>query len=369
MRVQLLDPSAFTPPYDHSLAGALSRAGAEVELVTSPFLYGPVPEANGYTVTESFYRRTAERGLEAKGRRVSKLAEHFTDMARWRRSAAPDVTHHQWLTLPSVDPILLPKRSPQLITAHYIASPEAGRRELAVARRAFGSMDAVVAHSRSGARRLVDTVGIDAGRVHVIPHGAFEHLTHVPGETPLPTELAAVEGPVILFFGLVRPYKGVDLLIEAFAGLEGAELWVVGNPRMDMAPLHDLAARAKGKVRFVSRFITDPEIAAYFRRADIVALPYRDIEQSGVLYTGLAFGRAMVLSDVGGFGEVVEETGAGRLVPSGDVHQLRAVLRELLADDGARERLAAAARRAASGAYSWDEIGRRTFALYEELLG
>ncbi|MEA2273325.1 MAG: hypothetical protein QOI98_2033, partial [Solirubrobacteraceae bacterium] len=58
MRIQLVDPSAFTPPYDHALAAALARAGADVELVTSRFLYGPVPRAEGYRVTELFYRRT-----------------------------------------------------------------------------------------------------------------------------------------------------------------------------------------------------------------------------------------------------------------------------------------------------------------------
>ena len=72
MRVQLIDPSAFTPPYDRALARALAAAGAEVELITSRFLYGPVPEPDGYRVSESFYRRTARRGLEARARRAKK---------------------------------------------------------------------------------------------------------------------------------------------------------------------------------------------------------------------------------------------------------------------------------------------------------
>ena len=64
---------------------ALARAGADVELVTSRFLYGPVPREDGYRVTEAFYRRTAERGLEAPARRAFKLAEHVPDMLRFRR--------------------------------------------------------------------------------------------------------------------------------------------------------------------------------------------------------------------------------------------------------------------------------------------
>ncbi len=72
------------------------------------------------------------------------------------------------------------------------------------------------------------------------------------------------------------------------------------------------AARAGGTVRFVDRFVTDPEIPAYFRRADVVVLPYRRIDQSGVLYTALAFGKAMVLSDVGGFSEIGRGARRGR---------------------------------------------------------
>jgi glycosyltransferase involved in cell wall biosynthesis len=98
-----------------------------------------------------------------------------------------------------------------------------------------------------------------------------------------------------------------------------------------------------------------------------VALPYRDAEHSGVLYTGLAFGKPMVLSPVGGFPEVAA-TGAARLVPPGDAGALARALSELTADPAARERLAAAARAAAAGPYSWDAAAAQTLSLYEELL-
>src|SRR6188472_4391338 len=108
MRVQLVDPSAFTPPYDRSLAEALARAGAEVELLTSRFLYGPVPPADGYRVEERFYRRTSARGLHAPGRRAFKLAEHVPDMLRLRGAIDADVVHYQWLAVPAIDSLLLP---------------------------------------------------------------------------------------------------------------------------------------------------------------------------------------------------------------------------------------------------------------------
>jgi len=367
MRVQLVDPSAFTPPYDRALAAALARGGAEVELLTSHFLYGPVPPAQGYRVRECFYRRSTTRGLDAPARRAFKLAEHLPDMLRLRRMVDGDVIHYQWLTVPALDAHLLPPRRPRVMTAHYTLPPHPSRRQVASARRTFGRMDAVVAHSEHGAERLRSEVGLDPARVHVIPHGAFDYLTRLPDEKPLPAELEGAEGPVILFFGLLRPYKGLDTLLQAFRTVKGAELWIVGNPRMDVEPLRRLAAAAPGRVRFLTRFIEDAEIPRIFRRADLVALPYRDAEQSGVLYTALAFGKPMVLSSVGGFTEMAE-TGAARLVPPEDTGALASALVELTGDPAACESMAIAARQATSGICSWDRVAAMTLALYRELL-
>src|SRR3954453_15030906 len=152
MKVQLVDPSAFTPPYDRALAAALARGGAEVELLTSRFLYGPVPDADGYRVRECFYRRASARGLDARGRRAFKAAEHLPDMLRLRREVDADVVHYQWLTMPALDAHLLPPSRPRVMTAHYVLPPAASRRQVAAARGTFGAMDAVIAHSEHGAR-------------------------------------------------------------------------------------------------------------------------------------------------------------------------------------------------------------------------
>jgi glycosyltransferase involved in cell wall biosynthesis len=367
MKVQLVDPSAFTPPYDRALAAALTRAGAEVELLTSRFLYGPVPEPDGFRVRECFYRRSSARGLAARGRRVFKALEHLGDMRRLRRLLDADVIHYQWLTMPSLDARFLPTQRPRVLTAHYVLPPDPNRSQVASARRVFGSMDAVIAHSEHGAARLRDQVGLDPARIRVIPHGAFDYLTHLPVEKPLPPELEGAEGPVVLFFGLLRPYKGLDTLLEAFRRVEGAELWIVGNPRMDLAHLRGLAAEAPGRVRFLTRFIGDSEIPSILRRADLLVLPYRDAEQSGVLYAGLAFGKPMVLSAVGGFPEVAA-TGAAQLVPPEDREALTEALIALTSDGAARDRLAAAARAAAAGPYSWESAAAQTLDLYRELL-
>lgn len=370
MRVQIVDPAAYTPPYDHALARALARAGAEVELVTCRFPYGSVPPAKGYEVTELFYRRSSGSGAaNARTRRAMRAAEHVPGMLRHRRHArGADVVHYQWLPVPQLDHRLLAPVHPRVFTMHW-RFPERGTRIASTLERLLARMDGIVAHSRHGAERLASQFGVDPGRIEVIPHGAFDYLTRQADEQPLPPELARVEGPVILAFGLIRPYKGTDVLIEAFRRLgPGAELWVVGRPMVPMEPLRALAAGARGRVRFIDRFVADEQIPAFMRRADVVALPYRNIEQSGVLYTALAFGRPLVLSEIGGFPEVAE-LGAARTVPPGDPDALAEALRELLDDPDERARLAAAALGAASREYSWDEIAHRTLSFYERLLG
>ncbi|HLM86184.1 MAG TPA: glycosyltransferase family 4 protein [Solirubrobacteraceae bacterium] len=395
MRVHIVDPSAYTPPYDHALCRALAGAGAEVELYTSRFAHGPVAPAEGYRRREFFYRLAAHVPV-ARARRAVKLAEHVPDMLRYRRAArAADVVHFQWLAVQYLDGRLLPARRgahagrsattagrPLVLTAHDILPREARPGQRAAQRRLYDRFDAIVVHSQHGRLRLTQELGVEEQRVHVIPHGVFQHLAAAPsgaspmtgggqagdradGETtshaPPPFQ---TDKPVVLCFGLMRPYKGIDLLLQAWDGIDGAELWIAGAPRMDISAL---TAGAPPNVRFVARFIGDDELPVYFRRADLVVLPYREIDQSGVLFTALAFGKPLLLSDVGGFPEIAA-SGAARTFPAGDASALHDALRELIGDSDARATLAQRAQNLAAGEYSWESIARRTIALYEQLL-
>jgi glycosyltransferase involved in cell wall biosynthesis len=204
--------------------------------------------------------------------------------------------------------------------------------------------------------------------VHVIPHGVLRPWEAANGEPPgagaLEQELDSLERPLVLFFGLLRPYKGLDVLLEAWRGIDVAALWIAGMPRMDIAPLR---AAAPPGVRFIPRFITDAELHALLRRARLTVLPYREIDQSGALFTALGAGSPLVLSDAGGFPELAA-TGAARTFPVGDADALRGLLRELLGDDGARAQMASAASALATGPYSWATIARQTLSLYETLV-
>ncbi len=364
MRVDLVDPSAFTPPYDRALAAALARAGASVRLVTGRFAYGQVAAPEGYAVDERFYRG-AVGGAGSRLRRAAKLARHVPDMLAYRRAArAADVVHFQWLTVQPLDVHLLPRDRPLVLTAHDVLPREPRAGQLRAQRRLYDRVDAVVVHSHHGRERLVVDLEVPAEKVHVIHHGAFDYLTRLEHEDPLPAAMREVERPVVLFFGLLRPYKGLDVLLEAWRGIGDAELWVVGHPRMPLGPLH---ARATPTVRFFPEFVPDALLPALFRRADLVVLPYREIDQSGVLYTALAFGRPLLLSAVGGFPEVAE-TGAAELVLPGDAAALHLALRRLLDDPARRAALAAAAERTARTSYSWDAAAAQHVALYLSLL-
>jgi glycosyltransferase involved in cell wall biosynthesis len=357
VRVHVVDPSAYTPPYDRALCAALARRpGLDVTLVTSAFRHGDVPPADGYAVDERFYRRAYGRRPEAV-RLAAKLARHPVDMLRYRARDA-DLVHFQWLPVQQLDRFLLPRGRPLVLTAHDVLPREPRPGQDAAQRHIYARMDAVVVHSAHGAARLRDELGLAPERVHVIPHGA---LTHLRGVSPrLPPELPADGPPVVLLFGLLRPYKGLDVLLDAWRGLRAdAELWIVGAPRMALPPM-------PAGVRLVPRFVADAEAAAVLRRAAVLVLPYREIDQSGVLFAGLGLGRAMVLTDVGGFPELGD---AAAHVPAGDPDALRAELERLLADPGARAALEAAAARAAAGPYGWDAVALRHHALYRELAG
>jgi glycosyltransferase involved in cell wall biosynthesis len=358
VRVDIVDPSAFTPPYDRALSAALVAEGQDVTLVTSRFAYGEVPEAPGVRIDERFYRR-AIGAPGSKVRLAAKLAEHVPEMVAYSATAArrADVVHFQWLTVQPLDVHLLPRRVPTVLTAHDVLPREPRAGQLRAQRRLYERVDRVVVHSEHGARRLTDELGIDPARVRVVPHGAFTHLAAL--DARLPPELPDTDKPVVALTGLLRPYKGIDVLLDAWHDLD-AELWIVGLPRMP------LPAKLPPGVRIVPRFVSDAELAGVLRRADVVALPYREIDQSGVLYAALGLARPLILSDVGGFPEVAR-TGAAKLVPPGDAEALHAELERLLGDVQARAELAAAARVAAQTTYAWPAIARAHVALYEEL--
>ena len=369
--VALIDPSGYSRPYDHELARALARRGHRVTLHTAAFAHGEAPAADGYAVDERFYRRTNRLGGPARLRQAVKAVEHLADLrglGRDLRARRPDVVHVQWSVLRPPERRFYRRLQaaglPVVFTAHDPLPNVGGagrRRSVAATARVFRR---VIVHSEWGRRALVDRCGVAADRVRVIPHGVLEHLREAaPAAWP---ELTG--GPVAVLPGLIRPYKGADVLLAAWpavrARVPDARLVIAGRPLMDVGRL----ATDQPGVTVHLRYLGDAELAGLLRRADVVVLPYRSIDNSGVVFAALAMGAPLVLSDVGGFRELHDRHGVGELVPAGDPARLAEAVAGVLADDVRRAGLRAASEHAAGGPFGWASIAEATEAVYRELV-
>jgi glycosyltransferase involved in cell wall biosynthesis len=198
-----------------------------------------------------------------------------------------------------------------------------------------------------------------------IPHPVFDPLSEGAVGPP--------RGTTLLFFGLIRESKGLDLLLRALPAVAervpDVRLVVAGDPVEPAGPLRELAAATgvSGRIDWRLRFITDPEIPALMDEAAVVVLPYRRIESSGVLATALGHGRPAVVADVGTLGETVREFGAGAVVPPDDVAALAAACTGLLTDEAALAAAAAGTARARK-ALSWDAVAREHERVYEAVV-
>jgi glycosyltransferase involved in cell wall biosynthesis len=350
MRVLLADPPAFTPPYDHALASALARAGAEVELVTSPFRFGEAPAPDGYKRSELFYPVSSRVFGRSRLRIPVKLLEHPVGLTRLRRRKA-DVVHLQWLSAPELDDRLLRVDAPLVFTAHDILPRRtAAKHELW--RRLFGRFAGIVVHSERARDQLAELV--DPTRLRVIPHPVF----------PSNPERRD-DGRTLLSLGIIRKYKGLGDAIEAATRIDGARLLVAGDP-LESVDGYRAAAGERGEWRL--GYLSEEEIDRALGDATVALFPYRpEIDQSGALLRALGAAVPVVAYDVGGLGEPVRRFEAGRVVPAGDVDALTEAARELLDDPAELERARAGAERARQE-LTWDAAAQAHLELYRELL-
>jgi len=350
MRVALVDPPAYTPPYDRSLAAALALAGAEVELVTSRFRFGTVAAPDGYVAREWFYPLSSRMG-SSRVRLAVKAFEHPFGMARLA-TLKPDVLHVQWLGAAEADRWLFRPRAPAVFTAHDIL-PRRTASKTRLWRSLFARFERVVVHSQRGCEALAG-FGVPDERLRVIPHPAFR--SEVMRED---------DGRTALVFGLIRPYKGTEDAVETVLRVDGARLLVAGDPRV---PLDGLQQTAGDRAEWRLGFLPDDELRRALSEATVVLFPYRaEIDVSGALLQALGAGLPAIVYDVGGLGEVVGRFGAGAVVEPGDVDAMAEALEGLLGDSDAL----AAARQGAERAreeLTWEASAGAHLELYSELV-
>jgi glycosyltransferase involved in cell wall biosynthesis len=358
MRVAIVDPLSYTPPYDDGLAAALANRGHDVTLLAGPFLHGTVPEPVGYVREEVFLPVSGRLFRPAPRSRLRLLLKGVEYLPSARRLLArldglqPDVVHVQWLPRPELDRRWVRRiRPPSVFTAHDVVPRR--ERARAVWPGLLNWFGRVVVHSEEAVRRLAE-LGVEAVR---IPHPVFDL-------EPLPPP----SGKRLLFFGLIRDYKGLDVLLGALADVPEATLVVAGDPVDSVVHARALAGELGLEERIEWRlgYLPSDEVRGLMESAAAVVLPYRRLDSSGVLATAIGYGRPVVVTDIGSLGEQVREFGAGRVVPVEDAPALADACNSLLQSPESLQEAAEGARRAAA-TLTWEASAEAHERLYEEL--
>src|SRR3954463_5576017 len=351
MRVIIANPPGFGgPDYDHHLCSALAAEGEDVELVTTRFRFGAMPEPDGYRRSLLFYPLSARLFGRSRLRVPVKVAEHPFGMLQLAARRA-DVVHVQWLSIPELDRHLLRSRAPLVYTAHDHTQRRTSSKK-GVWDALYRRFQRVVAHSQSG-REALAAQGVPGHKLRVIPHPIIR-------SDPPRTD----DGRTLLCFGLIRAYKGIDDAIEVTRLVDGARLLVAGDP---MEPVEGYQRQAGSLAEWRLGYLPQAEVDRAYGDATLAIFPYKPgLDQSGTLLRALGAGVPAVAYDIGGLGENVRRFGAGRVVPAGDVEAMAAAVRELFDDPAALERAREGARRARE-TLTWAASARLHVELYREL--
>ena len=330
-------------------ATALARAGVDVRILcrTHAFEFGGSAEERASALAaldgvsiSALPGRVSSLSAAGAVRRLRK------DVRTWR----PDVVHAHDNADPRLLAIVRGRR--RVITIHdptpHPGQPSRSRVEDSIRRHWITGSDAVIVHGAA----LVDELPawVRQRRVAVVPHGA----------TVLGRPLAVPSDPVVLLFGRLEPYKGLDVLLRAME-----RVW---NARPDVR-LH-IAGRGSESDQIPSdprigvraEYVPEAELQSLFATTTLAVLPYTQGSQSGVGSVALGYGVPTIVSDVGALEDLAAD--ATFVVPAGDDHALAgAILAHLDHDESMRSRVLAFAR----DRLSWDACARRTLEVYRSL--
>jgi glycosyltransferase involved in cell wall biosynthesis len=310
--------------------------------------------------------------------RLLRLLEHVVGMTKLVFTARQfDVIHVQWLPVPILDIVvvwLLSKFRPIVYTVHDLY-PHDSRKSVFLKilfRGIYNIPQALVVHSQNTANGLFQDFGIEPAKLHRINHGNFDYLFHFALESARPLTVAV--SPIVLFFGNIRKNKGLDVLLKAMAEVvkevPAAKLLVVGIPRVDITPYKELVRKLSlsMSVEFRLGYVDESQIPAIFNSASVVVLPYRVIDQSGVLITACTFGKSIVATEIGGLKELVQEARNGILVPVEDEVTLAEAIVEILQNEKLRKEYEQNSKMYSETELNWDTVARQTIDVYTSVL-
>lgn len=244
----------------------------------------------------------------------------------------------------------------------------------------YQNFSAIFFHAHENRERFLSMFDVPKTVTHVIPHGneeLFLTLSERKGAAVNLREKYGLEAgqPVVLFFGVISPSKGLPDLIEAFAlaaQRSTAILVVAGYPSkyVNISDIQDQINELGIAERVIldARYIPNEEISELMELATVVVFPYRSSTQSGALQVAYVFGRPVITTSVGGLPEVVEEGKSGFLVPPRSPQALAEKMIKLVSDHALAARMGTYARHLSETRFSWEPIGRRVLAVYARLV-
>jgi D-inositol-3-phosphate glycosyltransferase len=360
--------------YDAGLADALAAAGVRVTIAGSD--HWLLPDFRAVTVLPLF------RGTHGSGPRLLRGIHYVQSVARvvarLRRDRVP-IAHWQYIEIAAVDlgafMILRATGVRVVLTLHETTPWDAGKVGRVLARLLARAASAVIVHHPEDLAEL-DRMGVSRSRVSVIQHGDYALFARPDlTQSEARTRLGLGHGPLALFFGSIRPSKGVDDLVEAWAQVQAAEprarLAIVGPTYRGHGPELAGHVRTMGLEDSVLLRLgtVDPEVTnAWYRAADVVVLPYREITTSGVLRYAYSSGRTVVATAVGEHRDLVSPGVTGELVPVQRPDVLAATILERFADPEGTVAMGQSALALVRRELGWEAIGRATADLYRSLL-
>ena len=388
LSVWILDPANLTPFYSLALAQSLVGRGDRVRFVTSRFSYDPDLEIPANVGVDLHYFRGAETwdkfgGLARKAYRAFRYPiDHRSLMKKILSSKEdrPDVVHLQWSRLPFFDRGLvaqLKKAGVKVVhTVHDVEPLYEGAADMSGLGRVYQNCDALIVHTEANRRDLLERYpAIDVHKVHVIPHGPLQAEDSPAGATRQTARSflgIPDDARVVLNFGSIKPYKGLDLLVSAVPmvaqSVPKTYLLLAGRPAKP-ADAPDLSALKRRGIahRADMHFIANKDAWSYYMAADVVALPYRNITQSGVLLSSMAFARPAVVTAVGGLPEVIRPGQTGWVVPPENTALLAEAITDALANPTRTDEMGLAAKKDCDSRFSWTAIADRTHEMYASL--
>lgn len=282
------------------------------------------------------------------------------------RAFNPDVVHvqhaHLWFSL------LLPwaRRFPLVITVHdpihHVGDKKSQRTPQGLVHWGYRQADELIIHAESLKKIMVDQLGFLLDKLHVIPHVAH-------GWSDVPDDIEENER-LLLFFGRIWEYKGLEYLIRAeplvAERVPDVQVMIAGRGE-DFQRYRDMMVHPE---RFIvhNEYISDEKTAEYFAQSAVVVLPYVDASQSGVIPFAYSFSKPVVVTNVGGLPEMVDDGVTGLLVPPRDERALADALVRLLCDRELRHRMGAAGKVKLDTQCAPEVVARETVEVYRRAL-